>query len=172
MFQLGTRFTLIYRPGKITHREIRECSGIPLQPETHLTQNIMGFTRTWTVRFSDTDPFGIAHYPRMIDAIHETSEIFLEEIGWPFWVLTEKHGIGLPLVAMDFDFKNQVGGGDEVEIELIPDVRESSIRFEYRATHDGKTVFSGTEFRVCVPVDDDNGVPVPDDLGDALETGV
>ena len=132
----------------------------------------MGFTRTWTVRFSDTDPFGIAHYPRMIDAVHETSDMFMEEIGWPFWELTEEHGVGLPLVSMDFDFEGQVAGGDEVEIELTPDVGDSSVRFEYRATHDGEIVFSGTEFRVCVPVDGDSGVPIPDGLRDALETGV
>ncbi|SEV80376.1 acyl-CoA thioesterase [Natrinema salifodinae] len=129
----------------------------------------MSFTRTWTVRFSDTDPFGIAHYPRLIDAIHETSDMFMESIGWPFWELTEDHGIGLPLVSMDFDFEGQVNAGDEVEIELTPEVGDSSVRLDYRATHDGAVVFSGTEHRVCVPVDGDGGVPVPDDLRAAFE---
>lgn len=132
----------------------------------------MGFTRTWTVRFSDTDPFGIAHYPRLIDAIHETSDMFMEEIGWPFWELTDEHGIGLPVVSMDFDFDGQVSAGDKVEIELTADVGESSVQFDYRATHDDDVVFSGTEFRVCVPVDGESGVPLSDDLRDALETGI
>lgn len=129
----------------------------------------MSFTRTWTVRFSDTDPFGIAHYPRMIDAIHETSDMFMESIGWPFWELADSHGIGFPLVSMDFDFQGQIRAGDEVEIALDASVGESSVRFEYRAIHDGDVVFSGTEHRVCVPVDGDEGVSVPDDLRAALE---
>ncbi|WP_323174157.1 acyl-CoA thioesterase [Natrialba sp. PRR66] len=129
----------------------------------------MSFTRTWTVRFSDTDPFGIAHYPRMIDAIHETSDMFMESIGWPFWELTDEHGIGLPLVSMDFDFTGQVEAGDDVEIELTPTVGESSVQLEYRATHDETVVFSGTEHRVCVPVDGDGGVPVPNELRTALD---
>lgn len=132
----------------------------------------MSFTRIWTIRFSDTDPFGIAHYPRIVDAIHETSDMFMEEIGWPFWELTEEHGVGLPLVSMDFDFEGQVGGGDEIAIKLTPDVGESSVQFDYRAIHDGEVVFSGTEFRVCVPVDGNSSVPIPDELRDALETSV
>lgn len=130
----------------------------------------MSFTRTWTVRFSDTDPFGIAHYPRMIDAIHETSDMFMQSIDWPFWKLVDEAGLGLPLVSMDFDFQSQVHGGDDVEIELTTDVGTSSVRLEYTGTHDGEVVFTGTEFRVCVPVDGDSSTPIPDELRTALES--
>ncbi|WP_323174139.1 thioesterase family protein [Natrialba sp. PRR66] len=130
----------------------------------------MSFTRTWTVRFSDTDPFGIAHYPRLIEAIHETSELFLESIGWPLWDLIDVHEIGIPLVSMDFDFTGQVSGGDEVEIRLETTVGDSSIRFHYRAIHDGTTVFEGTEHRVCVPVNGASSISVPDEFRCALET--
>lgn len=129
----------------------------------------MSFTRTWTVRFSDTDPFGIAHYPRMIDAVHETSDMFMEEIGWPYWELHEEHELGLPLVAMDFDFQGQIEGGDKVEIEVGATVGDSSVQFDYRATHEDDVVFSGTEHRVCVPVDGDRSVTVPDELREDLE---
>lgn len=74
------------------------------------------YERTWTVRFSDTDPFGIAHYPRIVDAIHETSDMFMQELGWPFWETSQEHGFGLPLVEMDFEFENPVEAGDEVTI--------------------------------------------------------
>lgn len=130
----------------------------------------MSFTRTWTVRFSDTDPFGIAHYPRMIDAVHETSDMFMEDIGWPYWELHEEHELGLPLVAMDFDFQGQIEGGDKVEIEVNAIVGDSSVQFDYRATHEDDIVFSGTEHRVCVPVNGDSSVTVPDELRDDLET--
>lgn len=130
----------------------------------------MSFTRTWTVRFSDTDPFGIAHYPRMIDAVHESSDMLMESIGWPFWELSQNEGFGLPLVSMDFDFKGQVEAGDDVEIEVTPTVGETSVQFDYTATHDGEVVFDGTEHRVCVPVGGDSGIELPDDLRKSLET--
>lgn len=129
----------------------------------------MSFTRTWTVRFSDTDPFGIAHYPRMIDAVHETSDMFMEDIGWPYWELHEEHELGLPLVAMDFDFREQIKGGDEVDIEVGTTVGDSSVQFDYRATHRDAVVFSGTEHRVCVPLNGDHSVTVPDELRNDLE---
>lgn len=129
----------------------------------------MGFKRTWNVRFSDTDPFGIAHYPRIIDTIHETSDMFMESIGWSFFTLADQYETGLPLVSMDFDFHGEIEAGDEVEIELEADVGESSVRFDYRATHEGDEVFSGTEYRVYASVNGDGSLPVPDDLRSAIE---
>ncbi|EMA37289.1 thioesterase superfamily protein [Halococcus hamelinensis 100A6] len=107
----------------------------------------------------------------MIDAVHETSDMFMEAIGWPYWELHDRHGLGLPLVSMDFDFQGQVAGGDEVAIGLEANVGNSSVEFDYHATHDGETVFEGTEHRVCVPVGADRSVAVPADLRSALEEG-
>lgn len=129
----------------------------------------MSFTRIWTVRFSDTDPFGIAHYPRIVDAIHETSDMFMEKIGWPYWELHDQQELGLPLVSIDFDFTGQVYGGEDIAIELDPIVGESSVQFNYQAAHDSEAVFEGTEHRVCVPTNGDSSVAVPDGLRRALE---
>ena len=107
------------------------------------------YSRVLTVRFSDTDPFGIAHYPRIVEAIHETSDMFMQEIGHPFWELSQDRGFGLPLVVMDFEFENPVGAGDEMTIELTPDLGTRSVRFEYVARHDGEITFLGDEQRVC-----------------------
>lgn len=129
----------------------------------------MNYTRTWTVRFSDADPFGIAHYPQIVDAIHDTSDMFLETLGWSYWVMTEEHGFGLPLVSIDFEFEKPIRAGTEVEIELVPTVGETSVRYDFEATHEGAVAFAGTEHRVCVPVDGDEPVPVPDELRRAIE---
>jgi 4-hydroxybenzoyl-CoA thioesterase len=111
------------------------------------------FERTWTVRFSDTDPFGIAHYPRIVDAIHETSDMFMQELGFPFWELASDHDTGFPLVEMDFEFDNPVEAGDDVLITLEPDPSTRSVRFVYEA-HVGDTpVFSGYEQRVYAAMD-------------------
>lgn len=130
----------------------------------------MGLTYSWDVRFSDTDQFGIAHYPRMIDVVHKTSDIFMDEIGYPFWDLANDHNAGLPLVSMEFDFHGQIQAGDTVEIEITPEVGESSVRFEYEAKSDGEVVFSGTEIRVFAHIGSGSSSKVPDELRAAIES--
>jgi 4-hydroxybenzoyl-CoA thioesterase len=128
----------------------------------------MSYERTWTVRFSDSDPFGIAHYPRIVDALHETSDMFMEEIGYPFWEISQDHGFGLPLVEIDFEFESPVEAGDEVTIALTPDLGTRSVRFDYTATCDGTVAFEGFEQRVCAEHGGGGAIEVPDDLRAAM----
>jgi 4-hydroxybenzoyl-CoA thioesterase len=122
------------------------------------------YERVWTVRFSDTDPFAIAHYPRIVDAIHETSDMFMQELGWPFWTLADEHGLGLPLVEMNFEFETPVEAGDDVIMELTPDPSTRSVRFDYVARCDGVVAFSGSEQRVCASRDGSGARELPDEL--------
>ncbi|MFC6963995.1 acyl-CoA thioesterase [Halocatena marina] len=126
------------------------------------------YDRVWTVRFSDTDPFGIAHYPRIVDALHETSDMFMQEIGFPFWEISQERGFGLPLVEMNFEFENPVEAGDDVTIELAPSLSTRSVRFEYVARCNGAVMFSGYEQRVCAQKDG-GAIELPDDLRTAME---
>ncbi|SFS12643.1 4-hydroxybenzoyl-CoA thioesterase [Halomicrobium zhouii] len=127
------------------------------------------YERSWTVRFSDTDPFGIAHYPRIVDALHETSDMFMQEIGFPFWEISREEGYGLPLVEMNFEFENPVAAGDDVTVELTPVPGTRSVRFEYVARNDGEVAFWGYEQRVCARTDGEGAIELPDDLRLALE---
>lgn len=125
------------------------------------------YERVWTVRFSDTDPFGIAHYPRIVDALHDTSDMFMQELGWPYWELTREHGFGLPVVETNFTFESPVEAGDEVIVELTPSPDDRSVRFDYVARHEGEVAFSGFEQRVCA--ERGGGVrELPGDLREAL----
>lgn len=128
----------------------------------------MSYSRTWAVRFSDCDPFGIAYYPQIVDALHDTSAMFVESIGWPYYEMVE-HGFGLPIVEVNVEFSSPVRAGDRVEIGLDHRVGTSSLRFEYDGCVDGATVFEGFEQRVCVEVGGDESRPLPDDLRRALE---
>jgi len=128
----------------------------------------MSYERVWTVRFSDSDPFGIAHYPRIVDALHETSDMFMEEIGYPFWEISQDHGFGLPLVEIDFEFESPVEAGDEVTIALTPDIGTRSVRFDYTATCGGTVAFKGYEQRVCAEHGGGGAIEVPEELRDAM----
>ncbi|MCO8243754.1 MULTISPECIES: thioesterase family protein [unclassified Haladaptatus] len=127
------------------------------------------YERIWTVRFSDADPFGIAYYPRIIEAVHETSDIFMEDIGFPFWEISQDHGYGLPIVEVNFEFENPVEAGDKVTVGLTPSLGNRSVRFEYVARCDGEVAFSGYEQRVCARTGSEGSMELPDDLREALE---
>lgn len=130
------------------------------------------FERVWTVRFSDTDPFGIAHYPRIVDTIHETSDMYMEEIGYPFWELSQEHEIGLPLVEIDFEFENPMEAGEDVIIELSANPGDRSVEFEYVGRKsDDVVAFSGAEQRVCAKRDGSGATEIPPELRAALEAG-
>jgi 4-hydroxybenzoyl-CoA thioesterase len=128
----------------------------------------MSYERVWTVRFSDTDPFGIAHYPRIVDALHETSDMFMQEIGHPFWEISQEYDFGLPLVEIDFEFERPVAAGDEVTIALTPDIGTRSVRFDYVAVQNDSVAFEGYEQRVCA--EREGGViEIPNDLRAAMD---
>ena len=126
------------------------------------------FERVWTVRFSDTDPFGIAHYPRIVDAVHETSDMFMQEIGFPFWETSHDRGYGLPLVEMNFEFEAPMEAGDDIVVELTPSLGTRSVRFEYVARRDGEVTFTGYEQRVCAEQGGGGSLEIPDDLRAAM----
>jgi 4-hydroxybenzoyl-CoA thioesterase len=127
------------------------------------------YERVWTVRFSDTDPHGIAHYPRIVDAVHETSDMFMEEIGWPFWRTHDEEGFGLPIVEANFEFRRPLSGGDRVTVGLTPTVGDRSVRFSYEARVADEPVFTAFEQRVCVAVGEDDAMALPDPLRAAME---
>lgn len=127
------------------------------------------FEYEWTARFGDTDMFKIVFYPKLFEVMHETTDVYLEELGYPYWRLTDEFGIGFPIVEANAAFSAPVRAGDTVTVELTHELGESSLRFEFRATHeDGTEAFTGFEQRVCVPVDGDGATPIPPALREAL----
>ncbi|MFC7128004.1 acyl-CoA thioesterase [Haloferax chudinovii] len=129
-----------------------------------------GFKRTWTVRFSDTDPFGIAHYPRIVDTLHESSDMFMEEVGFPLWEISLDYDFGLPLVEIDFEFERPMEAGDNIEITITPTLGTRSLRFDYVARNeDGAVTFTGHETRVCASTDDVSSRDLPVELREAIE---
>lgn len=127
------------------------------------------FEYEWTARFGDTDMFKIAFYPKLFEVMHETTDVFLDEVGYPYWRLTEELGIGFPIVEANAEFNKPVHAGDTVTVQMAHELGEASLRFEFTAVHeDGTEAFTGFEQRVCVPVDGESSTPVPDEFREAL----
>ena len=129
----------------------------------------MPYEHVWTVRFADTDPFRIAHYPDIVVKVHDVADRFMESIGHPFWELTGERDYGLPIVEFHVEFERPVRAGDAVRIELTPSLGDRSVRFDYAAyTPEGELAFTAYEQRACVPVDGDRAMALPDDLREAM----
>lgn len=126
------------------------------------------YERVWTVRFSDTDPHGIAHYPRIVDAVHETSDMFMETIGWPYWRTHEEADFGFPIVEATFEFERPMFGGDKIRIALTPSLGDRSVRFEYEAWRDEALVFEAAEQRVCHAEGEQGAMAIPDAVREAM----
>jgi 4-hydroxybenzoyl-CoA thioesterase len=128
------------------------------------------YEREWTVRFGDTDRFGIAFYPRIIEAVHDTADRFMAARGLPLWDLAGEYGIGLPIVEVGSEFDRMLQSGDDVVIGLRTDVSTRSVRFQYTGRVDGADAFTAFEQRVCVEVGGEEAVPIPPDVHEVLES--
>jgi len=126
------------------------------------------FEHEWKCHWGQVDPAGIAYYPRLVDAMHEAGEEFMESIGISYMDVNQ-FDMDLPLVAMDMEFRKPVFVGDTISIEVEPDIGNKSLGFDFTARHeDGEVAFEGHEQHVCVDKNKQSMV-IPDKVRDPLE---
>ena len=127
------------------------------------------FEHDWTCRFADADPFGIAHYPDIVVAIHDVSDRFMAEIGCSWATMATEHGAGMPILEVHVEFESPVHADDVVTISLRPSLGERSARFSYEGRHeDGTLAFTAYEQRAYVEKGADSASPIPDWLREAF----
>lgn len=127
------------------------------------------FEHDWTCRFADTDPFGIAHYPDIIVAIHDVSDRFMAEIGYSWAALAIEHDAGMPILEAHVEFESPVRADDVVTIALTPTLGERSARFEFEGRHpDGSLAFTAYEQRAYVEKGADSASRIPEWLREAM----
>ena len=129
------------------------------------------WSKTFTVRFGDTDLAGIAYYPRMFDFIHKAMEdFFAGQCGVTYPELISKRRVGFPLVKSDVDFGSPLYFGDEVTISVTTTkVGRSSIGFRYRFSGSERECFDAKMTVCCVEMDTIKTIPIPEDLRPGLE---
>jgi len=127
------------------------------------------FEHEWKCYWGNVDPARIAYYPRLVNAMHEAGEEYLDQLGVSFWDVPDQYGIDLPVVAMDMEFRKPVEVGDELTVSVEPDMGTKSLGFDFTATHaDGSTAFVGHEQHVAVD-EDKSSTPLPDEFREILE---
>lgn len=125
----------------------------------------------WVCRWDHVDPAQRVYFPRIAQACHQAGEQLMVDVGWPYWENPTAHDMHLPVVETGYSFKRPITIGDRIDIEVEVDIGESSLRLEFIGrNNDGQVVFTGFEQHVCVPTDEDESVPLPPGLREALET--
>jgi 4-hydroxybenzoyl-CoA thioesterase len=132
----------------------------------------MAYRARVKVRFGDSDPAGIAYYPRLYHYCHIAFEEFFEEfVGLPYASLLEQERIGFPTVRVESYFRRPIKYGDILEIEVgVSRLGESSVTFEFRATKagEGELRFASSHILVAVDVLSLKPVRVPERLREAF----
>lgn len=73
-----------------------------------------------TVRFGDTDPYGVVYFASYFRYCHHGIEEFLRYVGLPPSSIfrNQEEGFGLPIVAASCDFRRPVWYGEEMILEV------------------------------------------------------
>jgi len=119
--------------------------------------------------WGDVDPAGIAYYPRLVVALNQAGEAFMEQRNLRYWELPERYGVHFPVVAMGAEFEAPVLVGDTVSVRVEPELGTTSFTLNFEATHeDGTVSFRGHERHVCVDVEAAESVEIPAEIRDGI----
>lgn len=132
----------------------------------------MPFIHRLTVRFGDTDPAGLVYYPNLFHYLHVAMEEFFAEVcDKPYHSLMSELGIGFPTVKVETEFMHPLVYGDEVEVEIQPELgRSTSIVLTYllRRASDGLLCVKSTQVHVAMQLTSRRATPVPQFIRDAF----
>jgi 4-hydroxybenzoyl-CoA thioesterase len=104
------------------------------------------------VRWSDSDPAGIAFYPKFFEWYDISCAALFDSLGLPWPVLFPKHAIiGVPIVECGSRFTGPARWGDTVKVTAtVAWVKERMFRVEYEVKVGDRPCASGFEVRAWV----------------------
>lgn len=104
------------------------------------------------VRWSESDPAGIAFYPRFFEWYDIGCAALFEALDLPWPLIFPKYGIvGVPILECGSRFTSPVRYGDHVDVRsLIAWVKDKTFRVEHEITVDGRLCARGFEIRAWV----------------------
>jgi len=100
-----------------------------------------GIDLTITVRFGDTDPYGVVYFASYFRYCHQGIEEFLNHYGLPpHEVLkNQTEGFGLPIVSAACDFLKPVRYGEKLRLTVtLSRIGNKSLRFDFRFYRPGE----------------------------------
>jgi 4-hydroxybenzoyl-CoA thioesterase len=105
-----------------------------------------------TVRWSESDPAGIAFYPKFFEWYDISCAALFDSLGLPWPALFPQYGIvGVPIVECGSRFTSPVRWGDTMQVtSTVAWVKEKMFRIDYEVKVGGRLCASGFDVRAWV----------------------
>ncbi len=108
-----------------------------------------------TIRFGDTDPYGVVYFAAYFRFFHHGIEELFRHVGLPpeEYFRNQAEGFGLPVVGASCDFHRPVRYGEELRLAVsLLKVKEKAITFGFRfyRSGDGEMVARGRATIVAI----------------------
>jgi acyl-CoA thioester hydrolase len=125
-----------------------------------------------TVRFGDTDPYGVVYFASYFRYCHHGIEEFLRRLGLPPQELfrNQEEGFGLPVVGASCDFYRPVKYGEHLRIQVsMLKVKEKALTFLFLFYREEQDELVAKGQATIVAIDTKwKSRPLPDRLTNAL----
>ena len=126
------------------------------------------FASSYVWRWGDLDPAAIAYYPSFFHYIHCFFEDWWAEgLGFDYHHICGERRLGFPVVHIDCDYRSMVRFGDRPLFRLgALKVGRSSLQVGYRLrqTEADAPLFEAKITTVCMDLDTQKSVEIPDDM--------
>jgi YbgC/YbaW family acyl-CoA thioester hydrolase len=119
----------------------------------------------------DVDAAGIMFFARYLSLVHEAYEEMFLQHGIGFKDQIDKHGIILPVVHVDADYRLSLAVGERTRIKLaVTDIKRRTYMLKFNFTK-GKDQLAaeGKIIHACVDYNTRKAVPLPPSLVSVLQ---
>jgi 4-hydroxybenzoyl-CoA thioesterase len=115
-----------------------------------------------TVRWSESDPAGIAFYPKFFEWYDISCAALFDSLGLPWPVLFPRYDIvGVPIVECGSRFTSPVRWGDTMQVtSTVAWVKEKMFRIDYEVKVGGRVCANGFDVRAWVGRPSSPGEPL------------
>lgn len=123
------------------------------------------------VGMRDADAAGIMFFARYLSLVHEAYEEMFALHGANFKDLIDAHGIILPIVHVDADYRLPLAVSDRTTIALaVTDIKQRTYRVVFKFYRDDRQLAAeGNIVHACVDYGSRKAVPLPVSLVRVLE---
>jgi len=132
------------------------------------------YSRELTVKWGESDPFGLVYFPLMLAWFNDTEHELLNVVGYPTNKMIADNRCAFVMGDVHFKFIGPAAYGDKVRtiIQLVK-LTNSTVHWDCKAliVSTGATVCEGRAIRIHAQIQDDGNIkslPIPDDIRRAL----
>jgi YbgC/YbaW family acyl-CoA thioester hydrolase len=127
-----------------------------------------------TVKWGESDPFGLVYFPLMLAWFNDTEHDLLRAIGFPTNKMIEDDRRAFVMGDVHFRFIGPAAYGDKVRTTIqLAKIGNSTLHWDCKAVQvgSGDVVTEGRAIRIHAQIQEDGNlkaIPIPDDIRAAL----